>query len=163
MSVAAFKNLYMPNEEFNVIIVPYNGDVSTAVYDILTYQRDHLNAHISRCNAAMTACGVYTTLGFSGIMLTGVWGCCESCKGRAIQHVARTETIGEGTRLIEQYRETVNEDRRDATCQACAKPRTIMIIGIFIAVTSILAIILTSEKRIKYEAEIKNLGEYIQL
>jgi hypothetical protein len=75
MSAAAFKNLYMPNEEFNIINVPNNGDVSTAVYDILTYQRDHLNAHISRCNAAMTACGVYTTLGFSGIMLTGVWRC----------------------------------------------------------------------------------------
>lgn len=163
MSAAAFENLYLPNEEFNVIVVPNNGDVSTAVHDILTYQRDHLNAHISRCNAAMVSCGVFTGLGFSGIMLTGVWRCCESCKGRITQYVTRTENIGQATRVLERYTQTVNEDRSDATCQRCTTPRAIIITGIFIAVTSILAIIITSEKKINYETEIKNLGEYIQL
>jgi hypothetical protein len=156
-----FENLYLHDGVFRVILVSKDYDSSNVLHKILAFKRDVLTAKISRCNVAQSAFISFISLGASSIALVGIWKCCDGCKGRAYNVISRTETVGEGTRLLETSRETAVEVG-SGSCSMCRKPATIMATGAFITLSAIMGLAVNNELRIAYEKDLKNLNEYIK-
>jgi hypothetical protein len=158
ISFDTFKNMYLPNEDINIIIVPKNYDTTITLHDVLTFKRDNLNANINWCTWGQSICIPVTVLGISGIVLNGVWKCCDKCKSKAANDVKKPEP-DEKSPLLQRYDEEKAEIQEDASC--CKKPRTIIVLGVLITLGAFTGSIISVALKNCYETDLKNLGDYV--
>jgi hypothetical protein len=158
MSSDTFKNMYLPNEDINIIIVPKDYDTTITLHDVLTFKRDNLNANINWCTWGQALCIPVTVLGISGIVLNGVWKCCDKCKSKAANDVKKLKP-DEKSPLLQRYDEEKAEIQEDSSC--CKKPRTIIVLGILITLGAFTGSIISVALKNCYETDLKNLADYV--
>lgn len=160
MTAATFKNMYLPNEDINIIIVPKDYDTKTTLHDLLTFKRDTLTANINWCNWGQALCIPVAVLGISGIVLNGVWKCCANCKSKAGNDLKKPKPEpSEKSPLIPRYDEERADIEADSSC--CKKPRTIIILGALITLGAGAGSIISVAVKNCYETDLKNLGDYV--
>jgi hypothetical protein len=160
MNSDTFKNMYLPNEDINIIIVPKDYDTTITLHDVLTFKRDNLNVNINWCTWGQALCIPVAVLGISGIVLNGVWKCCANCKAKAGNDIKKIKPENsEKSPLLARYDEERGDIKADSSC--CKRPRTIIVLGALITLGAATGSIISVAVKNCYETDLKNLGDYV--